>query len=528
MLSNSENALARIRVSANNASAEIELLNGQGDVVADGVGTLDTRVAPGLYELQYGTGARRDHELLALRSGDDRVRQLTVEVRSAAPLERSAQGTAQRAAAATITARGAGKVAARPEGQCVIFVRQVGQAKVGQDVFGPLALVDEAGVVVSELAGHEGDHIVYDADGQRWAAAYISVPPGGYALRFAPAPIDLNDPALSGPVTRAFDQSVWITDGWQTVVFVPTAAVGPVPQFASVHTVRSGATWDPSSPATLALETMLVCLRDGQGKVRSDIRELVRDPAVGNPMLGIVAAHTILLDRTPNFELFDAILDTLISAWPDFPDIRALGPLGQEQRLRATPQARLTDAAPPNPLTPPVTWPPMLLRSYQGLLRADAQWPSLNIIAEGSVAERAVGRLLVGSLWSAWQPLDARVRVGVRGGELVPPGEAPDLPGEGWLHDLKIGILRVMGKSVTADDWRHAIRSWQPTDATSLRLKTFLTEEANYTDQKTLRGFVTALNASDVSVASGLPVRIVQQALDQIRTMLDASAVERR
>jgi hypothetical protein len=514
---------ARIEVTADNPAIEIRLLDSDLEVQAQGVGELKQDVPAGLYELEYSAGPSTRSELIALRAGDRQVRIAHVDFPAAAPISVASNvSESQRAELQAVAERLPAEPPGEGTGELVVFLREVnsGTDGIAPDAFVPLGLVDEHEQFVSQFDSEQ--EVRRDEMGRQWAAACRKLRPGTYALRVEPGSRAPTDPARLP--RRAFNQSVYIEDGWQTILFVPNVARGPMPQIASIHMTRTDERWNPSSPATLALETMLACLRDGKGAISARQLELVTSEKTTNPMLAVVSAHSALLVDPPEFGLFDRIVSYLTATWPDFPDVRALYPIGEDRRRyydRRERQGRgepYQEPPPPTPPTRPVTWPPMLLASYQGLIACDAKWPDLQLIGENSLAERAATRLLIGGLWSAWEPFretetDSRLRKRER-------EEQPTGLGLGdTVEHIITGALRFLQQSVTARDWRAAIPGLTTDDPVTIRLKQFLTMMAERSDAETVQEFVAGLDVQTISQATGLPAGAIRPTLKRVQAL---------
>lgn len=527
-MSTSDSPRARLNARAENPSVELELFDGRGATVKRDVGRLDVEVSAGVYELQYGTGALRRSELVSLRPGSTESRTVRISLPYAAPVGKGTRSRKQRAGVrqALEPTEPSTHATPEPDARCVVFVRSVDRAADVRDALQPLSVIDSRGGTVSALEGSGLD--VVTGDGERWLAATIPLEPGGYALRYEPgrgAAAPSRDSPEVPRARRPFDQCLWMTPGWQTIVFVPSARAGVAPQFGSVHTLPLGASWLPASAGTLAVETMLLGLRDGRCSVNRRILALLRHAETANPMLGIVAAHTALLERAPDARhlgLLDELLDILVAQWPDLPDVNALLAMRALYTVRRdlrTPNEHGSVRALES--VRPVTWPPMLLRGYEGLLRADAKWPSREFIVAESMAERAAVYLLAGALWTAWEPFNPSLSPDAA-------GKDDDIDSSGAsdstvLDDLKIGLRRLFHQPVTAGDWRHMVQQWTPRDEASIRLKGFLTEQVRRTDKDTLHAFVNGLDAAEMSIAVGLPLRLVQHTLSVLQALLPAS-----
>lgn len=502
----------------------IALLDSHGKIVNSGIGSLDITVNPGFYELEYCLGSTTGSQLLALEAGTMAQIFAKLELPTTAPIGNVAIDVAQQEALNTINSGPPTVRAMRGGGELVVFLLPESESDsepavtLTSDTFEPFALIGQQGQTISELDRSE---VRLDGVNGYWACARARVQPGGYALRFMP-PKTASDTGSRVP-RRTFDQSIWIEEGWQTILFIPQTSFGPRPQAASVHMVRVGETWSPHAVRTLMLESMLVCLRDGKPVVPSDFLTVLSDEEQTSPILGIVGAHSAFLCGASQFDTFDQIMKVLVERWPQHPDVIALQWIRDDRAARilaakksSTGVARTGDLVPPARDVTPVGWPPMMLASYQGLLKADANWEVLDIIADHSLAESAATGLLVGGLWSSWQPVTKPLT------ETGPVFSTRHLGLFGAsLGRLVNACLRLAGQPVTTSAWELAIGGWETSDPTSLLLKEYLKQCAANTDARTISEFVAKLSAPDISLATGLPVRGVQRVLSEIKAFLE-------
>jgi len=113
-----------------------------------------------------------------------------------------------------------------------------------------------------------------------------------------------------------------------------------------------------------------------------------------NPILGLLAAHLLLLDRKPKFDLIATVVrNTGEMLGHDFPDIVALG-------LRLKNENKL-----PNDLNfwaHTVSAPPLMQQSWDILVEASKTDPE--ILRSGSLASRIGSAALDGGIWLRWKP----------------------------------------------------------------------------------------------------------------------------
>jgi hypothetical protein len=215
-------------------------------------------------------------------------------------------------------------------------------------------------------------------------------------------------------------------------------------QTASIHMSRLGDAFQPGpsiwdirnktvpewqlkeARVNQALDLALSGLRTGRQVVPDDLLELLLGSKFQNPMLGIVGAHAILQRQPRDWKTFDVVVRNLETLIPGHPDVAALRLNGALLRTgKVVTRARLG-------------WPPMLRAGYTALIECD--WTgSGDLIADGSVAERAAGMLLPESPWSCWIALEAA------GADRLPlPGQSLDIiKGIELAHEADLTLVRV-------------------------------------------------------------------------------------
>jgi hypothetical protein len=466
---------ASLRLRSPLKSLEFSVIDSEFREVAHGIGALEVNVLPGIYELRFQAGPEYEKRLVSVAPGQVyEDTQIELAFPSPAPIQGTStshefQQTAAAEASQTPTASGAGTAG------LVLMVRNVRDSEH--------LICDESTVAALELFDSDLEPVPDFSSGWQldsgngWATWSAHLTPGGYALRVRRAPErEEGKPAL-------FDQSIWLTNGWQTLVFIPNSASGPVPESASLHMAELALDWSPyEREVSSALELALWGLREGRGVLPEDLRPLL-EGKFKNPMLGIIGAHSLLLAPEPDFELLDSVLENLAGLVPDHPDLTALLWLEAERRSETRyPDAELT---PPSTL---VAWPPLLHASYAALIRRDAR--DASTIADGSVAERAAAQVLSGGVWTSWEPLEKPVAA-----EMVPRGveSEPQLP-------------------VTPD----ALRNAPIADRATKRVARYLADVAEVR-QSTVLQILGDLAPDQIGVAAGLPSASVNRALNEIR-----------
>lgn len=376
---------ARIRLSSPGESTEIVVIDSCFKTVAYGLAEVDAVVAPGVYQLEYRAGPAVERKLVAIHPGTT-YEELDIHVAmpSAAPIDHtSTSREAHQAIASELSqqlAEGAGSAG------LVVLVRNLRGAE-------PLAL-DPGAIAGARVADRDGrpldgsgDWHFHDSDG--WASWSATLDPGGYVLRTASSD-ELSHVQL--------EQSVWLCEGWQTLIFVPNTADGPTFSGSSIHMARLHEPWTPweDTEANLALEAALWGLRGGRSVVSKALVDLLLHSKHDNPMLGIVGLHALLLHPADSSKRVGRVLDALEDLVPGHPDLAALAWLAEEHAAARAGRS-------PRPAAPaaPVDWPPMMRAGYAALLRLDALAPGA--IVDGSAAEGVAAGLVYRGTWTTWR-----------------------------------------------------------------------------------------------------------------------------
>lgn len=349
-------------------------------VVASGAGGIDGTVDPGLYRIEERAGTAEREIVVALRAGETYRRpDVVLPFPCVAPV--AASSTALPGFAQAVER--ASEAAARHRGwYAVLIIAQCRRERPVAGVRDGLELFD------ADLRPVPGWSRTTDHPEATVTVSTWLLPPGGYVLR---------SPRSSNGVDPV-DRPVWLTDGWQTIVFAVTGDGGTTG--VSVHMVPIGSWWRADDPAHTAVEAAAATVHRGLS--------ILRDEAVGdellarNPILGMLGAHTLRREIRPEAEAYDRVVGRLGDLVPGHPDVRA---------LTMSRSAARSD---------PVSWPPLLMASYRALLAADVEGRAA--LRAGSPAERIAASVVPSGPWLSWA-LDGEA-LGPVGPDEPPPGRA--------------------------------------------------------------------------------------------------------
>src|SRR6266536_4680778 len=403
LMSNADRPIP-LRLSSTLPGMEFSVVDTHFRQVTRGLGSVDTHVPPGIYRIEMRAGPRVETCLVSLEPGPGYVDQgIQFAFPAAAPLDGTSTSLEAHQEAAI---RASQQLTDGGDGlpRLVLLLRNL----PGTDfALHPerLLLLDSA---LRPLARFAETWIREESQG--WAAWSGQRASGGYVLRCARRAAGEE----RAEQRTAIDQSIWVSGGWQTLVFVANGQRGPDPASASIHMAKVEEPWMPQAQdAGLALEIALSGLRQGRCLVPDDLMSLLLSAKFVNPMLGIVGAHALLLRARPNLQHLGIVIDNLVQLAGDHPDVLVLA---QEVRHRLHAPSRNG---------PSVSWPPMLASSYRMLLTGDARQPGL--IKDRSIAEQVTTRLIDESVWTMWHPLDYPI------------------PGYGYVDALQEADRRVQG-----------------------------------------------------------------------------------
>jgi hypothetical protein len=172
-----------------------------------------------------------------------------------------------------------------------------------------------------------------------------------------------------------------------------------------------GATTDlpPDSPEMRLAERARYCLSRGANMMNAPHLDEMLRAKFENPMLGILGAHLLLLDKEPRYDLIDLVLtNTGGLLGDDFPDVVALK-MKFASMTRGDGVRRVSDIV-------PVNFPPLLRRSWDYLLDASATTPDL--IPAGSFSARISRSIVNSGIWLAWRPEQTPIEAGRPAGPL--------------------------------------------------------------------------------------------------------------
>ena len=373
----------RLTISSTTPGITFTVLDSALRAVTTTTGWQDQDLAPGVYLVAGSVGAATQKRLVTIAPGRTERVDLTVEFPAAAPTYGANTTNETHADLASALSdeltRGVG-----PDAGLVLVLRNLRGTDSGPPHHHRLELLDRQ---FSPVSAWPSDWVDDRYGGASARAARLS--PGPYVLR--------TTREVRGSTER-IDQTVWLSPGWQTLVFVANTPSGPDPRGLSVHMTPLSRRWQFDEYETRALEAALAGLRDGVASIDDRTAQSLLWGKFQNPMLGIVGLHCLMLAGAPDDDLADTVVANLRNLVGDHPDVQALALTRPTFGLQAG-----------------VSWPPMLERSWRAcLLPADLANPGA--VVDGSLAESIAPLVRIPGPWLRWTATDAPRAQPVPGG----------------------------------------------------------------------------------------------------------------
>lgn len=348
-------------------TCQITVLDHASALVASGVGELQVSLPAGLYQVLCRLGDATEKKLVDVAPGSAtplRFEYGALTFRSAAPISGTSTTREWHEGPAARHSRDLTDRSRSGNSRLFIFVRTV-QPERYQDFARGLRLRDRARRVVTTFEtgvakDQSGGYLAYSAD----------LPAGPYVLTFARR----GRPARSQPL--------WLSPGYETQAFVPVRKV-PILGDLSLFMAPLGQGFDPGDPMVKTTETVLDGLERGINLASSNEMQQMLIGKFQHPWLGVLAAHALRRDPSPDLSLIRTVVSNMADLIPDHPDVRAL---------------LLEYGADDHE---PFDTPPMLWAGLDIVQRHARE--HLETIPPHSPLARIYPRLLQDSPWVAWQ-----------------------------------------------------------------------------------------------------------------------------
>jgi hypothetical protein len=358
--------------------AEISILDGSMNTVAQSVGGLTKELSPGLYKVRVRNGPAVEEELVSLDK-DRSIDVKTPPIFSPIPLEGTTRTHEYHMTRAANASRNPGVFLGQGSG-LFVFCREWSANGTGTSLNPAmgLSITDDRGNLLSDL-GQTAD---VDTSGDASAAWCAITAPGAYRLR------------LTSPNGAITERALFASPNCQTQIFILLAPPKSPEDSAFLPDVARGAvaisptySFDPRDRRTQLGEIARYALTQRRRVLTDELRQEIVNEKLGDPMLGLLGAHLVLRDDPENSDLFATVTRNL---WrllgPDHPDLRVLC-LRRKTPLPEVPRALDT--------------PPMLRASWDLAVTASLEDPN-SFPESGSVAEIAE-RIAPTGAWLVWR-----------------------------------------------------------------------------------------------------------------------------
>jgi hypothetical protein len=423
-----------LTVEAGDALVEIFVIDGRFQLAAHAAGHLEASLPPGLYKVKFKAGnvIKEVDAILEPGSPPQVIPAPDLDFSTAAPLAGTRTARADHIQAAVELSQQS-PLCFGSGGQLFLFVRDLDE---GFDT-------DPAqGLTLRSL---QGDYIFsFGEQGQRsieeqWAGCLVELDPGPYRLR------------LQTHVTGSIEQTIFISPGWQTQVFLLRRPFGKTEHrarradlaAASIFIVPAGEGFQPEREGMRWTELARLSLGGGgrSGAPAGLPAQSLREGS--NPLLGLLYAHLMLQARHTDLAALQELLEGLRESLGEHPDLEAL-------HLRL---AELRGSAQEQDLA--FKSPPMLRSSWEVVVAASAANPRL--VPPGSLSQRIAGRLWGGGPWLVWQPPEQESR---RDAQAELPGLEESLHQIEELLAEQPGALQSAARSAALDNLEEGLLSY--------------------------------------------------------------------
>jgi hypothetical protein len=387
-----------LNVQTGDEAAEVFIIDSQFHRVAKGVGDhVSFKLPSGLYTIKVRAGCDTREKSISLFE-DKSVYFEPIEFSSPAPLEKTGKTHEFHIGNAVSNSRVI-HVKLGQNSQLYVFVR-VWTAKnpsstattLNRDPCTGLTLRNLEDQVLVDFANP--DIGSYTTDWEAWSACNVELDPGTYFL------------CLETASSELFKQTIITSPSWQTQIFLLQRNYGIKEQDVRADLTNSSIfisridqgfqagksmSGDPNEPNFRLTEMTRQALANNRNVITKEIVEQKLNEKFDNPMLGIYAAHLLLLNKEHlealnkvlNKPILEVVVETLRNLLGQpHPDVEAIA-------LKSTLSSNYVFNA-----------PPMLCLSWKYILEASVHKPEL--VPENSLASQIAGQLCSSDLWLMW------------------------------------------------------------------------------------------------------------------------------
>lgn len=322
--------------------------------VQGGAGRRTFTLPPGFYKARFMAGGLSSDQLFDVDEQPVTLRAPQIEIASPVPL----RGTSTTHEYQEDSARALSTLAPVTLGKGSELAFLVRDSKKRWNIGPPSE--PWHGLMLQRLVGITDVEFASDGmrDGNRGLAAVrVAVDPDTFLLtlvRKSGAPLQL-------PVTA--------TPGWRTTVYLDCAGNygAREPDLYGASVVISGLHDDfyPEDPVLKLAELAKLAIQKGRASVDAAALSQMMSQKFTYPMLGILAAHVLLIEEKPDLATLKIVLKNLDKLVPGHPDVLAL----HCGLARHEPEYKLENVK--------LSGPPMLRNSWDMLVEASSQYPQL-------------------------------------------------------------------------------------------------------------------------------------------------------
>jgi len=382
---------AAVTVAVADLAAALEIVDGGFKVVAKGFGRIETELIPGLYKARASVGGASQEKIFAVEEGEG-VKEVILEpVQFASPVPMDGTTTSHEYHQAAVNEAFDRPPLQRGNGAgFFLSVRDPSEAPFNQtdetidryaQSFTGFRLRNAAEVLID-----------YDQDAEcdishGYAVLAAELDPGAYVLQW------------SSEQYGTLERPVLLAPNWITQLFLMVEPHGETggplrPNFADASVQMAPFEFSyPRDKYFRLSEIARQSLLQGRNIVEREVMNALLQDKFGNPVLGLLAAHLLLLDEKPRLNLLHIVMGNLgAMLGGDFPDIVAL-------RLRLD-QLEKHLSAPPAGLSVP--FPPLFKASWDILAQQATQDDAF--FPPGSLSREVADRIVDNGVWLAWRP----------------------------------------------------------------------------------------------------------------------------
>lgn len=387
-------------VSVVDQSSEVIVIDSDFRVLARGIHNVQLRVPPGIYRGKVRVGDQQSEKLFSVESNEPNnhksVQLAPLEFSSPIPLKQTSTSREFHQSAICDAATSGGMTANLGQGAAVVIFLRDPSLVYFDYTAGQMSSYSKnfEGFVLSKFDGgepHPLETIGRLVADRGYLIASVAVTPGTYALS-----------RVSSGAERLYLPLV-VPAGWSLQVFVsmvptedPSASECRRADFDGAAMVfdRPGASFRPDRPDLGVLEVTRQALARGHNILDTKSMSDLLSGKFENPMMGLLAAHLLLLAKKPDLELSqEVVINTGYQIGANYPDLLILSwKLGQ---LRGT-----ADAPDATTLVESMKGPPMLQLSWHYFMEA------YRSLADKGVLDKEVSKmtsqLISSSVWVSW------------------------------------------------------------------------------------------------------------------------------